>query len=212
MLVQILSHRGLWSKENEKNTLKSFEESFKLGFGIETDIRDLNENLVISHDMPNSNSIKAKTLFKLYQNFKNPTLALNIKADGLQKPLKELLEQYQISNYFVFDMSVPDALLYLKENFIVFTRQSEFEKIPSFYGESKGLWLDEFRTHWINEEVILRHLDNNKQIAIVSPDLHKKETTREWSEYKEIILKHKLEGKIMLCTDKVKEALEFFKN
>jgi len=49
---RILCHRGLWNKVEEQNTAKSFYAAFKLGFGIEIDLRDQGSKLVISHDRP----------------------------------------------------------------------------------------------------------------------------------------------------------------
>ncbi|MDN2816508.1 hypothetical protein PAJ50_08790, partial [Campylobacter jejuni] len=84
----------------------------------------------------------------------NLPLAVNIKADGRQIPLKKLIQKYKITNYFVFDMSVPDALLYIDLNFNVFTRQSEYEKEPSFSDKACGIWMDEFYSHWIDKNTI----------------------------------------------------------
>jgi glycerophosphoryl diester phosphodiesterase len=208
----ILSHRGYWREELEKNTEISFSRSFSLGFGTETDIRDYKGKLVISHDIANENSISVKKMFEIYNKYDNTLpLALNVKADGLQIKLKELLEEYKIENYFVFDMSVPDGLGYLKENIKAFTRESEYEKIPSFYDEAYGVWLDEFKGHWITKETIEKHIKNNKQICIVSPDLHKREYKKEWQHYKEIEKELKTNS-LMLCTDYPEEALSFFKN
>ena len=137
-------------------------------------------------------------------------LALNIKADGLQIKLKELLQEYKIKNYFVFDMSVPDGLQYLRHNIKSFTRESEYETIPSFYDEACGIWLDEFQGHWINKEVIENHIKNNKQICIVSPDLHKREYKKEWQHYKEIEKELGIDN-LMICTDYPEEAKEFFR-
>ncbi|WP_215728873.1 hypothetical protein [Campylobacter vulpis] len=210
-MIEILAHRGFWREKEEQNTLASLVKAFDMGFGIETDLRDGEGKLLLSHDIVTSLSERVEELFKIYQkhSFKF-SLALNIKADGLQTLLLTLIKRYEIENYFVFDMSIPDALLYLKDDFKVFTRQSEYEKEPSFYEEACGVWLDEFHTHYIDEKLILEHLENGKQIAIVSPDLHKRSYEKEWEEYKKIITKHKLYGKIMLCTDKVLEAKEFF--
>ena len=55
-MIQIISHRGFWKNDEEKNTLEAFQKSFSNGFGIETDIRDLDGRIVISHDVPHSNS------------------------------------------------------------------------------------------------------------------------------------------------------------
>ncbi|EAK9994160.1 hypothetical protein A9458_04775 [Campylobacter lari] len=209
--MTIISHRGLWNKCNEKNTMKAFEQSFKNNFGVETDLRDMLEQIVISHDMSNSNCLTLDDFFALYKRFSNNfPLALNIKADGLQSILKEFLEKYNVNNYFVFDMSVPDALLYIKAGFNVFTRQSEYEKQPSFYNEACGVWMDEFYEHWINEKIIREHLENNKKICIVSPELHKRDFKKEWQEYKEISKKLDNDDSLMLCTDYPIQAREFF--
>ena len=48
----IIAHRGQWSKygENYKNSKKAIFEALDFGFGIETDVRLFNNDLVISHD------------------------------------------------------------------------------------------------------------------------------------------------------------------
>ena len=207
----VLSHRGYWKEILEKNLLIAFERSFSLGFGTETDIRDYKGELVISHDIADEKCISVKEIFEIYNKYANTLpLALNIKADGLQVKLKELLEEYKIENYFVFDMSVPDGLGYIKQDIKTFTRESEYEKIPSFYGEAYGIWLDEFQGHWINKEVIENHIKNNKQICIVSPDLHKREYKKEWQHYKEIEKELGIDN-LMICTDYPEEAKEFFR-
>ena len=38
--MQILSHRGYWKNENEKNSFQAFKNSFSKMHGLETDIRD----------------------------------------------------------------------------------------------------------------------------------------------------------------------------
>lgn len=207
----VISHRGYWKETHEKNLPISFERSFSLGFGTETDIRDYKGTLVISHDIADEKSISVKEMFEIYNKYDNTLpLALNIKADGLQVKLKELLEEYKMTNYFVFDMSVPDGLGYLKQNIKAFTRESEYEKLPSFYDEAYGIWLDEFQGHWITKEVIEKHIKNNKQICIVSPDLHKREYKKEWQHYKDIEKELSIDN-LMICTDYPEIAKEFFR-
>jgi len=209
--VIVLSHRGYWKETHEKNLPIAFERSFSLGFGTETDIRDYKGELVISHDIADDKSISVKEMFEIYNKYDNTLpLALNVKADGLQVKLKELLEEYKIENYFVFDMSVPDGLGYLKQNIKAFTRESEYEKIPSFYDEAYGIWLDEFQGHWITKEVTEKHIKNGKQICIVSPDLHKREYKKEWQHYK-TIEKELGVNTMMICTDYPEIAKEFFR-
>ena len=206
----ILSHRGYWKDTAEKNRPAAFERSFSLGFGTETDIRDYRGELVISHDIADDAAISVRDFLDIYRRFDTTLpLALNIKADGLQAPLKHLLGLYGIENYFVFDMSIPDGLGYLKSGLQTFTRQSEYETDPSFYTQACGIWLDEFLGHWITRETIRHHLENGKRVCIVSPDLHKREYRDEWNHYKQIEQELGI-GHLMLCTDYPEAAKEFF--
>ena len=208
--MKVLSHRGYWKKESEKNQVIAFERTFALGFGTETDFRDFNGELVISHDIANNSCLNASTFFEIYNKHDcTAPLALNIKADGLQHKLKDLLTQFQIENYFVFDMSVPDGLQYLKHNINTYTHESEYEVNPSFYKEASGIWLDEFHSHWITEDTIASHVRHGKHICIVSPDLHKRDYMTEWASYKHIEKKLGINN-LMICTDFPETAEEFF--
>lgn len=203
----VLSHRGLWKQPNEKNTEISFRRSFESNFGTETDIRDYCGELVISHDIADSACMPLSEFFQIYNSYsKQLPLGLNIKADGLQEKLILELKKFNIKNYFVFDMSVPDGLVYIKAGLNTFTRQSEYELNPAFYGPSKGVWLDEFSAHWINEMTVTGHLNNGKDICIVSPELHKRPIQFEWDNYKKFSKKNKSLSKIMICTDFPEEA------
>ncbi len=109
----------------------------------------------------------------------------------------------------IFDMSIPDGLGYIKRGLTVFTRQSEYEEFPAYIESSNGVWLDEFNSHWVSNKIITDHIENNKNLCIVSPELHGRAHEKEWSDYKKIeqtIGK----GKIMLCTDFPELAQYFF--
>lgn len=204
--MDILAHRGYWLKEKEKNTKVAFERAFSNGFGIETDIRDYAGKLVISHNIADTNSLQFTDFLELYLKSGNSLpLALNIKSDGLQELLKKYLVSYQIKNYFLFDMSVPEQIVYLNQNFQIFSRQSEFETSIIFYEKVQGIWMDEFAEDWIDQNSIEKHHQNKKKIGIISPEIHKKENCRLWN-----LLKKVDTSSIMLCTDVPKKAREFF--
>jgi len=209
--MEIISHRGLWLTDTEKNTVTAFEASFKNGFGTETDFRDYKGEVVISHDMADENCIKASAFFEIYNSYeKKGTLALNIKADGLQQPMLQLLKKYQIEKYFMFDMSIPDTIGYLKNGMDFCSRQSEYEPDPAFYDDCKGIWLDAFKDIWYSEELIKNHLNKNKSITFVSPDLHKREYLDFWLFLRSTGISQ-MENTI-LCTDFPLEAEAFFTN
>jgi hypothetical protein len=208
-MIKIISHRGYWFNLNEKNQKIAFKRSWDCGFGIETDIRDFNLNLVISHDMASYDCLVIDDFFNFYkENGKNLPLALNIKSDNLSILLKEKIDKFQIDNYFFFDMSVPDTLNYLKSNMIFYSRQSELEINPILYQTTHGIWLDAFESEWYSLDIINTHLINGKNVSIVSPELHNREHLKLWS----LLKKSKLHLKenIMLCTDFPLEAQNFF--
>ena len=80
----ILAHRGYWEKLSERNTEEALKKAFAKGYGIESDIRDYDGKLVISHDPANKNCMPAEELFKELAKYNNKLcFAINIKADGL---------------------------------------------------------------------------------------------------------------------------------
>lgn len=207
--MEILSHRGYWKEPSEKNRPSAFMRSFQLNFGTETDLRDLSGSLVVSHDPPVEGALKADDFFGIYKGFPgNLPLALNIKADGLQDMLRVEIEKHQIDNYFVFDMSTPDALLYARGGFRMFTRQSELEKQPSLCSEAIGVWIDCFFSDWVDEATVEGHLSQGKRVCLVSPDLHKREHRTFWEQLARMQVTHSTQ--LMICTDYPEEAREFF--
>jgi len=203
--VQILSHRGWWTTPGEKNSPSAFTRSFAAGYGTETDLRDALGRLVISHDPPAADALAADTFFELYRaSGPDLPLALNVKADGLQALLRAALEKYAVANYFLFDMSLPDALVSIRHGLTVFTRQSEWEPEPLFYTEAAGVWMDCFLGEWMTDSTIGRHLDAGKRVCIVSPELHRRDPRVFWDRLARMDLHNS--NALMLCTDRPDEA------
>ena len=208
-MIEIIAHRGYWKSKKESNTIEAFEKAFSINISIETDIRDYEKKLVIAHDLPNVDSSNLELVFSRYNKYScSGTLAINIKSCGLASTLRAILKQFNITNYFVFDMAVPDIINYIKEDLNFYTRQSEYELHPSFYEQAKGVWLDSFNKIWYDEVIINSHLLNNKRIAFVSPELHNRDHIELW----EFIKRNKfhLSNKLILCTDLVDQAIKYF--
>ncbi|NJK35066.1 MAG: hypothetical protein HC919_09000 [Oscillatoriales cyanobacterium SM2_2_1] len=199
--MRILSHRGYWQDPSEKNQAVAFRRSFALGFGTETDIRDRLGELVIAHDPPVGGELTVSEFLTLYSEY--PTqdlpLALNIKADGLQTRLQKLLDEFQITNYFCFDMAIPDAKLFADLGLRFFTRHSELEPEPSLYDRAAGVWVDGFYGEWFTEAVLGGHLNDGKQVCLVSPDLHKRPHEPFWQNLRTWAIA--ADVNLMLCTD-----------
>ena len=206
--MKIISHRGIWNSVKEQNRVSSLIYSLKKGYGVEFDIRDYNSKIMISHDLPNKNSENLENLFKKINDNKN-CLLMNIKSDGLQIKLKKLLKKYKIRNYFVFDMSIPDTLSYIKFNIKFLTRISKYENDLSLVKKSHGIWLDQFDKNFISFKKINFFYKLNKNIFIVSPELHGRSYMQNWKLLKKISIKIP-NAKIFLCTDFPNKANRFF--
>ncbi len=176
----------------------SFENALINGYGIETDVRDLDNQLVISHTPPGSDALKLDILLTQIRRsitLRSP-LAINIKSSGLAVSLKKLLNQHKINDYFVFDMAIPDTIEYLQLGLNVFLRLSEYEPLPDLDGY-QGIWIDQFHSQWFDQVLVNTLLEAGKSICFVSPELHNHHQQRLWDFIKE----YKTNDKVLVCTD-----------
>ena len=207
--MEILCHRGCWKNKNEQNTWASFKKALELNFGIETDVRDKGNKLVISHDPPSGESILFEDFIKLFSQYRSASqsLAINIKSDGLAQEIKKLIKHYKIYNYFTFDMSIPEMIKYKKSSLNYFSTLSEYEKEITMSSNSKGIWLDAFESEWYNQAYIDKLIKTVNKICIVSAELHNRDNKEQWEQLR----KYSQNAKIMLCTDQPGKAKEYFK-
>lgn len=204
--MEIISHRGYWLEKSERNLPIAFERSFDLGFGTETDVRDVSGQLVISHDMPNGDELPLEELLRIMAGRDLP-LAVNIKADGLCEKLKATFERFAHSNWFVFDMAVPDMRSYLNASVPTYSRLSEVEPSPAWLEHCAGIWLDSFGEQWYDCSTISKFLALGKKVCIVSAELHGREHMAQWQQIADL----KFEPNLMLCTDLPEAAKLYFK-
>lgn len=206
--MKFIAHRGFWKLESEKNSLKAIQRAVDNGYGFETDFRDCAGQVLISHNPPRGNEITAEVVFKLYQQFGlQEPLALNIKADGLQDMMKDLLEKYHITNYFFFDMSICDTVIYVEKKLKIASRLSEYEQEMPFYKDSSTVWIDYFNSDGPTIQKVIQTLDDGKNACVVSPELHKRPFMKLWSQ----LLPYANEERLFLCTDFPDKASEYFK-
>jgi hypothetical protein len=205
--VIIISHRGYWQDPAEKNQPVAFHRSFDLGFGTETDVRDLKGELVISHDMPGGDALTLEAMLDILAGRDLP-MAMNIKADGLAKPLQAQMSARGLSKWFTFDMSVPEMVVQHRLGLPIYTRASEYETPPALYEQSIGVWLDAFVSEWYSDSDINAFLQDGKQVAIVSPELHKRDHLSLWTRLRAAAFRH--HPGLTLCTDLPDDAVAFF--
>ena len=207
-MIKIIAHRGLWTRKEEKNSLIAFERALQNGFSVETDFRDFDGRLVVSHDIPDADALSAEVFFELCNQYPEvKSHAINIKADGLQNLLGKYLRKWSSERYFIFDMTIPEALIYLNAKLNVFVRVSEFEEYNNLNHDIQGIWVDAFRSEWYEREFLETYLNAQKSIVIVSPELHGRDHRPLWSMIKSCYSDGMA---LMLCTDLPIEANNYF--
>jgi hypothetical protein len=115
----------------------------------------------------------------------------------------DALTHAELARVFVFDASVPDERLWLRQGSVpTFMRHSELESCPEqspHYRVAAGVWLDAFDGEWWDAGTVRRHLDRGLRVAIVSPELHGRDHHRCWERLAAAGLWR--EQDVLLCTD-----------
>ncbi len=207
--MKIISHRGYWLNPNEKNSRQAFVRSFELGFGTETDVRDCQGKLVISHDPPKGNELTLEEVLQLAAP-SHPLLAINVKSDGLAFAINALMKQYDYKNWFVFDMSIPDTRSQLLAGNPAFVRMSEVESNPAYLHQAAGIWFDAFDSDDWRIDSLKKLIAAGITTCIVSPELHQRNQLPFWDSLK----KHGFSehSGLILCTDFPELASSYFSN
>jgi hypothetical protein len=205
--VIVLSHRGYWKEPAEKNGPVAFQRSFDLGYGTETDVRDLHRRLVIAHDPPDGSEMMVDALLDLLAGRDLP-LAMNIKADGNAQALHDLMRARGVKDWFTFDMTVPELVVQLRLGLPAFTRASEYEQPCPCYDRAAGVWVDGFERTWFTAATLETFLRDGKRVAVVSPELHGRDPMDLWPILRRsAIAAHPA---LMLCTDLPERASAYF--
>jgi hypothetical protein len=114
--------------------------------GIEIDLRLFGGELVLQHD-PFKNGEKFVDWLTF---FKHKHIVLNVKEDGLESTVIDILKEMKINAYFFLDQSFP-SLYRLSRNFpgVCSVRVSEFESVESALLLNPGwIWLDSHTGNW----------------------------------------------------------------
>lgn len=174
----IIKHR-----QNEISDLKQLPKNF----GAEIDIRSQFNELILHHDPFN----KGQLLKNWLEHYDHKFLILNVKEEGLEEMTINLLEKFNISNYFFLDQSFPFLMKYSrKKNKHLATRLSDYENIKnivSLKNKVQWVWIDYFDKFSLNEKNINLVKKLNFKYCLVSPELHGENKIFKISEVKEIL-------------------------
>jgi len=206
--MRFLAHRGYWTAGYPQNSIEAIVAASRKNHGVEIDLRDHDNEIVVAHDLPTGKMLTLEQLLASLEHLPQP-LALNIKADGLAARVAEILEGARISDAYVFDMSVPDHLAWLQRGVPSLARWSDIEPHPVLALESDGIWLDSiWHDLWWHADDIARVLKSGKMLSIVSPELHGRPYEHVWRRIREADWTH--HESVFICTDYPDLAESFF--
>ena len=140
--------------------------------GVEVDLRDEGDEIIISHD-PFS---KGESFEKYLENYTHRFLIANIKSERIELRVKDLLDQFQINDYFFLDSSIPMIVRYgLQSGYEFSLRVSEYESVNSALRMkvfANWIWVDCFEALSIDRDEYLALKNAGFKLCFVSPELH----------------------------------------
>jgi hypothetical protein len=167
------------------NTLDHLKEISNTDYGVEIDIRYHENNLVLHHDPFNHNLNNPTLLQDFLANYHlQGPIILNVKTEGIEQECINLMNKFNIKNWFFLDLSMPYfvkyALLAEKKTILGFNkgnlavRFSEYEPLEyalAFTGKSSWVWVDCFSKMPLNKENYSKLKESGFKICLVSPEL-----------------------------------------
>ena len=168
-----------------KHRVNNSKDLIKLNkrFGVEIDLRSQKKDIYLHHE-----PFKKGELFsKWIKNYNHKLIILNVKEEGLEKPILKILRKNKINNFFFHDQTFSSMLKNMSKT-KVSIRYSEFEelkKIDILFKKIKWLWVDNFNKLEIDKKLYKLLKRQKVKICLVSPELVKRSRL---NEIKKIIL------------------------
>lgn len=161
------------------------------GMGVELDLRDQGERLVLQHD-PFRDGENFEDFLAEYK--ERNTLILNIKSERVELRVLELIQKYQIKKYFFLDSSFPMIFKLAsqgeKKIALRFSEFEGFDTIQNMKGLVEWVWVDCFNRFPLTKEIENQLHAWGYRICIVSPELQGR--TGEIANYKNYLKIHNI--------------------
>ena len=161
--MEIIVHRVNQIKDLKKIPKK---------YGVEIDLRDFHNKIVIQHD-----PFKNGDIFEKYLNhYKHGTLILNIKSERIEHEAIKILKRKKIKKYFFLDSTYPMIIDMTKKKIkniaIRISDYESFENVKKLKNKFNWVWLEIFNNLKISKKQIDYLKNNSIKICLVSPELH----------------------------------------
>jgi hypothetical protein len=140
--------------------------------GVEVDVRDHDGRLVLAHDPFTG----GEPLDDFLAAYRHALIIFNVKADGLEGPILDLVRRHGVGDHVFLDVAAP-TLVALADRGVrqCAVRYSEHEPIElalAFAGKVDWVWVDCF-TRLPLDAAIVGRLRRHFKICLVSPELQR---------------------------------------
>jgi hypothetical protein len=168
-------------------------------YGVEVDIRSYGDKLVIHHDP----FIEGESFEDWLAAYKHGTLILNLKEEGLEARLIELMKKWGIADYFFLDQSFPFLIKWSKAGERrCAVRVSEFENIETalaLASKVDWVWVDCFTNFPLSRKDAQRLKNSGLRLCLVSPELQERNAEIEIPQLARLLAERGIEADA-ICT------------
>ena len=173
--------------QHRLNNLEDLRVSNKC-YGVEIDIRSHGCDLYVVHDPFSTQAVKLTDWLK---EFNHPFLVANVKEEGLEPLLLDMLANAKVPDFFILDESIPYIRNYALKGVPNFAlRVSEFESAQTAlnlanYLKKRGkrvdwIWVDSFTGELLPNADVIALKAAGFKLCQVSPELHHVNNPKSW--------------------------------
>jgi hypothetical protein len=161
-----------------------------LEFGVEVDLRDNGEDIVVAHD-PFCNGERFSDYILHYN---HAFIILNVKSERIEWRILDILERHGISDYFFLDCSFPMTVTLTrfgcKKVALRFSEYEGLETIEKMKTQIEWVWVDCFNKYPIDATTYNLLREWSLKLCIVSPELQARQEEVEAFQDEILLLRH----------------------
>jgi hypothetical protein len=166
--MEIIAHR--------RNLVEQLQAT-PTNFGVEVDIRSHGTKLIVQHDP----FCDGEDFEKWLKHFRHGLLVANVKEEGLEDRVIQLLNDHKIERFFFLDQSFPFLIKTAKKGERrCAARISEYESIDTalrLAGLIEWIWVDCFTRMPLSPDQASELRRNGFKLCFVSPELQGRSST-----------------------------------
>lgn len=156
--------------------------------GVEIDLRSDGDRLVLHHD-----PFQVGTSFRDWlQDYRHAALVLNVKEDGLESTVLQLLEERGVERYFFLDQAFPTlrrwALCGERRCAVRVSEHEPVEAALAMAGMVDWAWVDCFTRYPLSGDDAARLRAAGFQLCLVSPELQGRTDPEEIVAYARLVV------------------------